>query len=58
MRRQQDTYKEVKVYESPGWVVRVHIPDLTPAERSQRMEEIKKAAADLVFSTRKGRKEI
>lgn len=50
MRRQQDTYKEARVYESPGWVIRVHRPELTEAERSKRLEEIKRAAVALVMS--------
>ncbi len=36
--------KEVKTFEFPGVVVRVHIPDLTEAERSQRLKALKKAA--------------
>ena len=50
MAKSKDTYKEVRTYETPGWVVRVHIPDLTPAERAKRMEAIKQAAADLVLN--------
>lgn len=51
MAKTKDTYKEVRTYETPGWVVRVHIPDLTPEERTKRLEAIKQAAADLVLNT-------
>lgn len=50
MAKTKDTYREVRTYETPGWVVRVHIPDLTPEERAKRMEAIKQAAADLVLN--------
>lgn len=43
-----DTYKEVRVMEFPGMTVRVHIPDLTPEERSRRMKSIHKQAANLL----------
>ena len=43
-----DTYKEVKEIQFPGMVARVHIPDLTPEERSRRMKRIKEAAANLL----------
>lgn len=45
MKGQADTYKEVKTFESPGWVIRVHIPDLTEEERKKRRKELEKAAA-------------
>ena len=56
MSKCQDTYKEVRVFEYPGWKIRVHIPDLTEAERTRRMKQIEKAAADLVISTEARRK--
>lgn len=34
----------------------VHRPDLTPKERAKRMEEIKKAAVELVLATEKAKK--
>ena len=43
MKGQADTYKEVKTFESPGWVIRVHIPDLTENERAKRRKELAKA---------------
>ena len=43
-----DTYKEVKVFEFPGMIARVHTPDLTPVEKAHRMKEIHKAAAALL----------
>lgn len=44
----RDTYKEVKVFEYPNMIVRVHIPDLTEEERARRMKAVEKAAADLL----------
>ena len=44
-----DTYKEVKTYEFPNMVVRVHIPDITTEERNKRMKRIHDAAAQLLF---------
>ena len=43
-----DTYKEIRTLEFPGMTVRVHIPDLTPEERSRRMKSIHNQAADLL----------
>ena len=43
-----DTYKEVKTFTYPNMVVRVHIPDLSGEERTQRMKAIQKAAAELL----------
>ncbi len=48
MSKCNDTYKEVKVMEHPLGIIRVHIPDLTPEERERRMQQIKKAAVDIV----------
>ena len=45
MKGQADTYKEVKTFESPGWVIRVHIPDLNEDERAKRRKELAKATA-------------
>ena len=45
-----DTYKEVKVFEYPDMIIRVHIPDLTEDERKRRMKQIEKAAAELLIS--------
>lgn len=43
-----NTYKETKVFNFPGMVARVHIPDLTAEERERRMKAIKRAAAELL----------
>lgn len=43
-----DTYKEVRTIEFPGMIARIHIPDLTPEERNRRMQNIKKAAENLL----------
>lgn len=43
-----DTYKETKVFEFPGMIARVHIPDLTPEERNRRMKTIHNAAENLL----------
>jgi hypothetical protein len=37
----------------PTAIVRVHRPDLTPEEMAKRMEQIKRAAANLIVATRK-----
>jgi ribosome recycling factor len=46
--KQHDTYKEVRVMTFPGMTARIHIPELTPEERSHRMKEIQKAAEKLL----------
>lgn len=43
-----DTYKEVRVFESPGITARVYIPDLTPQERTRRMNAIHTQAEKLL----------
>lgn len=50
MGRTVDTYKETREFHSPNMTVRVHIPDLTEAERTRRMKAIHKAAAELLKS--------
>ena len=44
----QDTYKEVRTFEYPNMVVRVHIPDLTNEERNRRMRILHNAAASVL----------
>lgn len=44
----QDTYKEVRIFEFPGMVARVYIPDLTPEEKSKRMKSIHNQAANFL----------
>lgn len=53
MKGQVDTYKEVKVFTYPNMVVRVHIPDLTEAERQRRRKELAKAAEALMKEWKK-----
>ena len=43
-----DTYKEVRTFHYKNAVVRVHIPDLSDAERERRLQSIKNAAAVLL----------
>lgn len=45
-----DTYKEVRTFNYPGWTIKVHIPDLTPDERSRRMKRIHDSAAELIMA--------
>lgn len=35
-----DTYKRVREFKYPNMTVRVHIPDLTPQERTRRLNAI------------------
>ena len=44
----KDTYKEIKTIEFPGMIARIHIPDITPEERSHRMKGIQQAAINLL----------
>lgn len=48
MKKQSDTYKEVRIMQHRLGVARVYIPDLTPEERERRMQQIKKAAIEIV----------
>ena len=50
--KQRDTYSEVKVIESTGMIVRVHIPDITTEERAKRMKAVYDAAASLLKGER------
>ena len=43
-----DTYKEPKTITYPNMTVRIHRPELTDEERSRRMKQIHKAAAELL----------
>lgn len=45
----KDNYKEVRIFEFPNMICRVHIPDLAEEERTRRMKMIEKAAADLLL---------
>lgn len=46
--KQKDACKEVRTIIGEGYVVRIHIPDLTEDERARRMKEIEKASARLL----------
>jgi ribosome recycling factor len=48
MAKTADTYKEAKVFQYPGMVTRVHIPDLTDEERNRRIKQIHRAAESLL----------
>ena len=48
MSKCQDTYKEIKTFEYPNCIVRVHIPDITEQEREYRMRIIQKSAEALL----------
>lgn len=50
--KQKDTYKEVRTLNINGHTVRVHIPDITTAERDRRMQDIARIAGEML-STRK-----
>ena len=52
----KDTYKEVRTFTGDGYVVRVHIPDLTEEERARRRKVIERAAAELLTSLPKKNK--
>lgn len=40
--------ERIEVFESPGFIVTVHHPDLTDEERARRMEQLKKVTADFL----------
>ena len=44
----QDTYKEVKTLTYSNAIVRVHIPDLAEDERNRRMNEVHRAAQQIL----------
>lgn len=46
-------YQLKKTIESPGFIVRVHSPVLTPEERSRRMKAIHKSAEMLLKNVSK-----
>ena len=48
MRKSQDVYKEVRVFEYPNMVVRVHIPDISDEENERRMKAVRRAAEALL----------
>lgn len=48
MKASQDVYKEVRVFEYPNMIVRVHIPDISDEENERRMKKIRKSAEALL----------
>ena len=46
--RQQDTYKEVRTLKFGENTVRVHIPDITSAERERRLKDIGRLAGEML----------
>lgn len=44
----EQQYKEVKVFQYPNMKIRVHFPDLTPQERTRRMNAIHTQAENLL----------
>lgn len=53
MSKSQDVYKEVRVFEYPNMVVRVHIPDISAEEHERRMKQVRKAAEALLKEAHK-----
>lgn len=53
MSKSQDVYKEVRVFEYPNMIVRVHIPDISDEENSRRMKAVRKAAEALLKEVQK-----
>lgn len=54
--KNEDTYKEVRVFQYGNITARVHIPDLTEAEYEKRRKEVEKAAAALLLSRTENKK--
>jgi len=48
MSKSKDSYKEVKVFEYPNMVIRVHIPDISDTENERRMKAVRRAAEALL----------
>lgn len=53
MSKVQDVYKEVRVFEYPNAIVRVHIPDISEEENRRRMKLVRKAAEELLKEVHK-----
>lgn len=53
MKHSQDVYKEVRVFEYPGWTIRVHIPDISDEENERRMKAVRKSAEALLKEVHK-----
>lgn len=48
--KQQDTYKKVRTLKVGENIVRVHIPDITNAERERRLKDIGRLAGEMLLS--------
>ena len=48
-------YEDIPPKEEIKHIVRVHRPELTPEERERRMNQIKRAAADLLIAAEKAK---
>lgn len=46
---------ETKIFTYPNMIIRVHRPEITPAEREKRKQAIHNAAADLLKGERRGK---
>ena len=55
MKQGQDQYKEVRVFEYPNAIVRVHIPDLDERERDRRRKRLHDAAARILKEQERSR---
>lgn len=49
VKEQSDIYKEVRIMKHPLGIARVYVPDLPCDERERRMNQIKKAAVDVIM---------
>ena len=57
MKKTQDIYGEPIIFTSEKAVIKVYRPILTEEERARRMKLIKKAAAELLISVEKSKKQ-
>ncbi len=55
--KQQDTYYEPIIIRGEGHITRIYRPILTEEERTRRMKIIEKAAAELLISVEKSKKQ-
>ena len=53
MKKDQDVYKETRVYEYPNAIVRVRIPDLDDEEQNRRMAAVRAAAVEVLKKSKK-----
>lgn len=57
MKKTQDIYGEPIIFTSEKAVIKVYRPILSEEERARRMKLIKKAAAELLISVEKSKKQ-